>query len=161
MNPFKFLLRKYYHLSKNAIQLGRAFYYAHLFKNFGKKSRVLGHIYVISPEKIDIGNNSILNEGVILNAYWGIKIGNNVHISTQAQILTAFLEKKPNPDGKRQHEGKGIVIEDGVWIGAGAIINPGVTIGKNTIIGAGAVLTKNAKSNSVYVGIPAILKNSI
>lgn len=32
---------------------------------------------------------------------------------------------------------------------------PGVTIGKNCIIGCGAVVTKNIPDNSVAVGVPA------
>ena len=54
-----------------------------------------------------------------------------------------------------------IVIEDNVHIGWDTIIMPGVTIGKNSIIGCGSVVTKSIPDNSVAVGVPAKVIESI
>ena len=51
--------------------------------------------------------------------------------------------------------GRGIVIEDNVWIGGGACILDGVVIGKNSIVGAGAVVTKNVSPATTVAGVPA------
>lgn len=48
-----------------------------------------------------------------------------------------------------------IKIGNNVHIGINSIIMPGVTIGDNVIIGCGSVVTKNIPSNSVAVGVPA------
>ena len=48
-----------------------------------------------------------------------------------------------------------IVVGNNVFIGADAIILPGVTIGNNCIIGCGAVVTRDIPDNSVAVGVPA------
>lgn len=54
-----------------------------------------------------------------------------------------------------------IKIGNNVHIGWDAIIMPNVTIGDNCIIGAGAVVTKDIPSNSVAVGVPARVIESI
>ena len=48
-----------------------------------------------------------------------------------------------------------IEIKDGTHIGWNGIIMPNVTIGSNCIIGCGAVVTKSIPDNSVAVGVPA------
>ena len=48
-----------------------------------------------------------------------------------------------------------IIIGDNVHIGWNAIIMPNVKIGDNCVIGAGAVVTKDIPNNSIAVGIPA------
>lgn len=54
-----------------------------------------------------------------------------------------------------------IKIGNNVHIGWNAIIMPNVTIGDNCIIGAGAIVTKSIPSNSVAVGVPAKVIESI
>ena len=48
-----------------------------------------------------------------------------------------------------------IKIGNNVHIGVNALIMPGVTIGNNVIIGCGAVVAKDIPSDSVAVGVPA------
>lgn len=54
-----------------------------------------------------------------------------------------------------------IIIGDNVHIGWNAIIMPNVNIGNNCVIGAGAVVTKSIPDNSVAVGVPARVIESI
>lgn len=54
-----------------------------------------------------------------------------------------------------------IEIGDNVHIGWNAIIMPNVSIGNNCVIGAGAVVTKSIPDNSVAVGVPAKVIESI
>ena len=54
-----------------------------------------------------------------------------------------------------------ITIEDNVWIGGGAVICPGVKIGKNSVIGAGSVVVKDIPSNSIAVGNPCRVINTL
>ena len=52
---------------------------------------------------------------------------------------------------------KGVIVEDGVWIGTRAVVLDGVTIGKNSVIAAGSVVNKNVPPYTVYGGVPAKL----
>lgn len=54
-----------------------------------------------------------------------------------------------------------IEIGNNVYIGTGAYIMPGVKVGDNCIIGARALVTKDIPSDSVAVGIPAKVIESI
>lgn len=50
---------------------------------------------------------------------------------------------------------KGIVIEDGCWLGSGAIILDGVHLGAGTVVAAGAVVTRSFGPDVVIGGNPA------
>lgn len=54
-----------------------------------------------------------------------------------------------------------IKVGNNVHIGMDSIIMPGVTIGNNVIIGCGAIVTKDIPDNSVAVGVPAKVIESI
>lgn len=55
-----------------------------------------------------------------------------------------------------------IKIGKGVWIGSNATILGPCTIGDNSIIAAGSVLIPGLyESNSMYAGVPAVLKKKI
>lgn len=49
----------------------------------------------------------------------------------------------------------GIVLEDDVWLGFGVIVLDGVRIGAGAVIGAGSIVTRDIPSNAVAVGSPA------
>lgn len=55
-------------------------------------------------------------------------------------------------------EGKPLVIEDDVWIGAGSMLLPGCSrIGRGAVIGAGSVVTRDVPAYAVAAGNPARL----
>lgn len=72
----------------------RNFFWKLLFGKFGKHSNVFGKIIVYYPENVELGDNSTLNEGVLLNARAKIKIGNFVHISPYCILNTGGLNYK-------------------------------------------------------------------
>ena len=142
----------------NRIYLGlsiviRTFIYKQLFASFGKGSRVLGRITVLKPERIAMGDNSTLNEGVFLGGLGKIEIGDNVHVSPGVIINSGYL--KTTNFKKKEHATKKVIIESHVWICSGAIINPGVKIGSLSVIGAGAVVTEDVPTKSIVAGVPA------
>lgn len=143
----------------------------------------------LSRNGVKIGNNvSILKNtiiectGVIRNIGEGLVIGNNVGIAQNGFIqvrgkveigndvifgpnVSIFSENHnfENPDLPVSVQGetrKGVVIEDGVWIGTRVIILDGVKIGKNSIIAAGSVVNKSIPPYSITGGVPAkVLKS--
>ncbi len=108
---------------------------------------------------VKIGSNSEIYPNVSFGSEpYLIELGDNVRIASNCVLTThdgglwvlRNNGKLPNSDkfGK-------IKVGNNVHIGINTIIMPGVTIGDNVVIGAGAVVTKDLPSNSVAVGVPA------
>lgn len=106
---------------------------------------------------ITLGQRCFVGERTIIRGQGGVTIGNDVLMAPNVQILAInhVFESSRVPIMHQGIEGKGIVIEDGAWIGAGAIVTDGVRIGRNAVIGAGAVVTSDIPAGTVAVGIPA------
>jgi len=112
-------------------------------------------------DMVEIGNNSVIMMGAIINIGAVIgegtmidmnvviggraMIGKNCHIGA-GTVLAGVIEP-PSADP--------VIVEDNVLIGANAVVLEGVKIGKNSVVAAGAVVTKDIPENSVAAGIPA------
>lgn len=101
---------------------------------------------------LDVGKNTVINEGCRFDSRGGITIGENVSISSEVVILTA--DHDPMSPEFRYRE-RPVTIEDHVWIGTRAIVLPGVTIGRGAVVAAGAVVTRNVPSLEIVAGVPA------
>lgn len=88
-----------------------------------------------------------------------ITIGDHVGISRGVRFIThdggLFVVRALYEDLRDADIMGRIVVGNNVFIGADTIIMPGVTIGNNCIIGCGAVVTRDIPDNSVAVGVPA------
>ncbi len=108
------------------------------------RSQVIGFEHIEKGIMCDPGDNI----GVYINAYGGLKIGNNVGISENTVIATTNHNIY---DHRKTGVKKGIIIGDNVWIGANCCILAGVEIGNNVTIGAGCVIRDNIPSNSLVI----------
>ena len=111
---------------------------------------------------IKIGSNCLIKPFSTLHCLGGIQIGDNVIIAPSSAIIaqTHVYASRSTPIISQGERGKGIIIEDDVWIGVGAKVLDGVTIGTGSIIGAGAVVTKDIPPFSIAAGVPAkVIKN--
>jgi len=117
-----------------------------------------GRFTVINIPNLIIGKNSRINEGVHINCRNTVKIGKNVHISSNVQIHTGRLQIDKLA---RVHTSEPILIEDNVWVASAVVILSGVTIGENTVIAAGSIVTNDIPPNSLAMGIPAKVIKSI
>lgn len=107
----------------------------------------------IKKDQIVIGNNCMINPGVLLDGRLGkIIIHNNVDIARDTYIYTA--QHDPHSD---LHEIKfgNVVIEDHVWIASRVTILPNVVLGRGCVIACGAVVSKSVKELTIAGGIPA------
>lgn len=105
-----------------------------------------------SPQKITIGQDTIIGDHVFLDGRGELTIGNHVDIASQVLIYTNQHNiDSPNFDNQYGP----VIIKDYVFIGPRVIILPGVTIGRGAVVAAGAVVTKNIPSLEVWGGIPA------
>jgi acetyltransferase-like isoleucine patch superfamily enzyme len=108
------------------------------------------HLY--TRGKLVIGDYSVIDQNCSLDARGTLTIGNNVNISPEVMILTAYH----NPDDDNfTGIHKPIVIEDYAWIATRAMILPGVTIGRGAIVAAGSVVTKDVPPQTIVGGNPA------
>jgi acetyltransferase-like isoleucine patch superfamily enzyme len=141
-------------------------------------------INALSQQGVKIGNNFSIHRnsiiectGVIRNIGVGIEIGNNVGIAQNCFIqvrgkvtignnvifgpgVSVFSESHNYSDVDRfiNEQGetrKGVIIEDGVWVGSRAIILDGTRIGNNSIVAAGSVVNKDIPPYCIAGGIPA------
>jgi len=135
--PFWWIRKKYLQLLGTKIGCG---------------SLIMKDVYMMSPNRLQVGTYSHINYDCILDARAGITIGNSVSISHRVNIMTG------GHDYRSSHfvgVFKPIVIEDYAWIGVGCTILQGVKIGKGAVVCAGAVVTRDVEPFSVVAGIPA------
>jgi acetyltransferase-like isoleucine patch superfamily enzyme len=92
---------------------------------------------VFSASRVTIGRS-------VLMAAYSYVIGGDHDFSDPAKAVLA-----------QSRTSAGVVIGDGVWMGAGAKILDGVEIGALAVIGAGAVVRESVPSSAIAVGIPA------
>ncbi|MDF6013768.1 acyltransferase [Vibrio harveyi] len=84
-------------------------------------------------EMINIGDNSLLGEGV--------KIYDHDHSISEPSLLIRNQGFKTKP----------VNIGKNVWLGSNVIILKGVSIGDNSVIAAGSIVTKDIDENCIYI----------
>jgi acetyltransferase-like isoleucine patch superfamily enzyme len=149
------------------------------FKSIGKEVIFEDGVRVFHPENISIGDRVYIGHDTVLEAYhknemvvgsntWigrgcffhsagGIRIGNDVGIGTNVQILTSVHREGSlsKPIIQSPLEFKEVIVEDWCDIGIGTIILPGIHIGRGVQVGAGSVVTKDVEPFMIIVGNPA------
>ncbi len=106
---------------------------------------------------IRIGRGTFIGESVVVRGQGGVTIGNSVLIAPMAKIMAVNhgFGDITRPVIDQGISARGIVIEDGAWIGAGAVVLDGVHIGRGAILGANAVATRDVPAHCLAVGNPA------
>ncbi|HUS16562.1 MAG TPA: acyltransferase [Chloroflexia bacterium] len=101
---------------------------------------------------LQIGPDSLINRGCVLDARGPLQIGAHVSISPNVAILTTqhVMNDPAFPTATRP-----VVIGDYAWIGMRAMIMPGVTIGEGAVVAAGAIVTRDVAPYTVVGGSPA------
>jgi acetyltransferase-like isoleucine patch superfamily enzyme len=99
-----------------------------------------------------IGAYSRINRNCCLDMRGPLHIGENVSISPDVTILTAFHRMD---DPEFRVEARPVVIEDHVWVGTRATILSGVRLGRGSVVAAGAVVTRDVGPLEIVGGVPA------
>ncbi len=86
--------------------------------------------------------------GVYINAFGGLRLGDNVAIAPNTTIVTTNHYKY---DHRKKSSVNGVEIGSNVWIGANCVILPGSKIGDEVTIGAGCVISGEIPSKSTVV----------
>lgn len=106
---------------------------------------------------IHIGADTFVGESVVVRGQGGVTIGNSVLIAPHVKILAInhAYSDTTRPVIEQGITGRGIVIEDGSWLGAGAVILDGVRVGRGAVVGANAVVSRDVPPHTLVVGSPA------
>ena len=166
-------MKKFFFISYSLLNL---FYLHFLFRGLGKKLDILrmkmlklsGSIignnsvvrektFILTPENLEIGNDSSIGSNSEIFNSTKITIGDNVDIGSQLYINTDNhkFDDLSKPISKQGVISKEINIGSDIWIGARVTILSGVNIKDRTIIGAGSLVNKDLDSGYIYGGVNA------
>jgi len=151
------------------------------FKYLGKHVKISKKASIYEAEKIEIGDNSRIDDFAILSG--NIILGRNIHITAYCNLaggekgividdfstlaygvnvftqsddyLGYFMTNSTIPKRFKKEKKEKIHIHRHVIIGAGSYILPGVVLYEGTSIGAMSLMLKSSEPWKVYVGIPA------
>jgi acetyltransferase-like isoleucine patch superfamily enzyme len=146
----KILNRIWYrnYLRRRLRSVGRNFRFGYGGNLECPQSYVIGHNFFSGPYGYFSTNKDtvvVIGDDVMFGPYCKIIGGNhNINWSGGRMMNAPYMGA-----------GKGIVIEDDVWVGAGATILDGAYISEGCVIAAGAVLVSKTRPYSVYGGVPA------
>ncbi|MCG7856205.1 WcaF family extracellular polysaccharide biosynthesis acetyltransferase [Flavihumibacter sediminis] len=119
----------------------------------GKDVNIKPYVNIKYPWKLIIGDYCWIGENVWIDNLANIKIGNHVCISQGAYLLTGNHSfSKSSFDLMVQ----GIILDDGVWIGAQSLVCPGITCFSHSVLTARSVATKDLEAYTIYQGNPAL-----
>lgn len=130
----------------------RNFFYRRAGMALPRSSSIHWRAEFYSPERIAIGEHTVIGDSAFLDGRSGLTIGANVNLGSHVSIYT------------RQHDidapdfaevGAPVVVGDYAFIGSHAIVLPGVTIGQGGVVGAGSVVTTDVEPYTLVVGVPA------
>lgn len=123
--------------------------------------KVLLHRYVKLSAyggKIEIGNNSYIGDRTEIHSGECVKIGNNVNIAWDCNIL----DRDYHAFEADTEVIKPVEICDHVWIGARCIVLKGVKIGEGAVVAAGSVVTRDVPPGCLVAGNPAkVIKENV
>jgi len=106
--------------------------------------------------KVEIGNNTIIATGTIMNGGGNIYIGEDSIIGPY-NVINAN-DHKIDLNLKiidREFIYGNIVVDKGCWTGAFVSIKKNVHINENSVIGAHSLVTKDTEKNSINFGVPS------
>lgn len=96
-------------------------------------------------------NNIRVNVPTVIGSYCLISQGVSIITTNHGKAAGSLVSEQAWDTSK-----SGVVIEDGVWIGANCCILPGVRLSRDCVVAAGAVVTKHFEPFSIIAGVPAI-----
>ncbi|WEH91637.1 DapH/DapD/GlmU-related protein [Acinetobacter soli] len=129
----------------------RIAYYRHILNCKIGKNTYIHRCCQIRKGVIEIGDNCVIGENALLDGRKGIKIGNNVNISSSVSIYT--LQHDYN-DPYFLTVGGNVIIENNCWISCNSIILPNVKIAEGAVVGAMSLVNKDVPEYTLVGGVP-------
>ena len=118
----------------------------------GKGVNIKPCVNIKYPWRLKVDDYAWIGENVWIDNLDDVVIGPHCCISQGALLLCGNHNyKKPTFDLMTG----GIILEEGVWIGAMTVVCPGVTCRSHSILTVGSVATGDLEGYGVYSGNPA------
>lgn len=127
--------------------------YRRLGVRIGAGSTILMSTEMHRSEDLIIGRNTIINQHCFLDGRGGLRIGDNVNVSSHVLLVAGTHDVQDGANFSASV--KPIIIDDYVWLCTKAMILPGVTVGYGAIVAAGAVVTRDVEAYAIVAGTPA------
>jgi putative colanic acid biosynthesis acetyltransferase WcaF len=118
----------------------------------GKGVTIKPSVNIKYPWFLKMGNDSWIGEEVWIDNLQLIEIGDNVCISQGAMLLTGNHNYSKTTFDLIV---KGIILEEGVWIGAKSIVCPGVKCFSHSVLSVSSVAANDMEADWIYQGNPA------
>ena len=145
-----------YRLSFTASHHIRNYIYSNVcYLNMGKNAILYYGTEIREPQKIEIGEGSIIGDNSILDGRNGIIIKKNVVFASNVRIWTEQHDHRDPWFRCETQKHSPVVIEDRAWIGSHTVILHSVHIGEGAVVAAGAVVTHDVEPYAIVAGIPA------
>lgn len=119
----------------------------------GRGSKVAASCFVWAPWNLEMGEFSVLGDGVDCYTMDKIRIGSKVAVSQRCFLCTGSHDITSL---RRPLVTKPITIGDHCWIAAESMVMPGINIAEGSVIGARSLVTKDMPSWSVCAGHPCV-----
>jgi acetyltransferase-like isoleucine patch superfamily enzyme len=126
--------------------------------NVGKSVRIYDGCNMNALDgEISIGDHCVFGPSMTIYGFGSVSIGSYVAVASYSTIVASNhnFNDRDMYICQQGSNGKGISIENDVWIGANCVILDGVTVGKGSVVAAGSVVNKNVESYTVVGGVPA------
>jgi maltose O-acetyltransferase len=125
-----------------------------LLGELGEGAEVMAPFQCDYGYQIRIGARTFVNYGGVVLDAAEVRIGADVQIGPNVQLLTALHPLESAPRRRGLETAEPIVIADGAWLAAGVIVCPGVRIGDDAVVGAGSVVTTDLPGRHLCFGNP-------
>ena len=120
---------------------------------------VFGGIKLVVSQQgvLTIGDNVSINDGAVLGVLSSISIGENTSIAENVMIRDHDHSYRGTPLGDKMmgYEIANVRIGRGCWLGYGAVVVKGVVLHDGVVVGANAVVTKACSQGQIVVGATA------
>lgn len=150
-------------------------------KRLGENVRLYPLVRIASPQTVEIGDGSQIDDFTFIYGGKGVSLGRFNHfasfvsvigggelvtedyvgVATGARLITGThhygegARISPLIPEEQQHVIRGrIVLEKDVFVGANAVIHPNVTIGEGAIIGSCGLVLHDVEPWTINVGVP-------
>lgn len=125
----------------------------------GARTVIAGSVHISGSgrpsQRLRIGSDCFINEGVWFNLGDDVTIEDGVAIGMECLVLTVTHELSGPSSRAGSTTTKPVSIQRGAWLGARVTLLPGVTVGFGSVIAAGSVVTTSIPPNVLAGGVPA------
>ena len=126
-------------------------------RHIGENSVVMAAAKITHPSRVWIGKESTIHNGVFINSWGGVHIGDYVGIAANCTLLT-FNHKYVHANSVPFDDKiilKPIILRDFAWLGFNVKVMPGIEIGEGAIAAFGSVVAENVPARAIVMGNPA------